>query len=483
MSSVTDDAIDMLNFTDSALEVPSLDELNSQEIKRLIPLIIYLFLVCVIGIFGNAIVCHIYRTKYRQSNSKYFILCLSVIDLFSCALVMPFEIWAVSKQYTFEKVWLCKAARFVNTLPTIASGVLLLVIAIDRYRKVCKPLRWQISYRNAKWICLGAIFCGVLVSWPALLLYGRKTFHIAKFNLTATECSTSDSMSSSIYPVINNAVFGLLFLFGTTSMTVLYTLIARQIKKHAQNAVSYYSVVELQALQSNNLEAPCASPDSQEDKAILDCSEDNSGNSRADTRKNRYVASASSSEIDNSCVAVKYTVSGGSVRESGLESVAENRKNESIASEKSENVPKDQSSPRKGSDFIRKMSATLSSCIPTSESSTVTSTSIPSSGTMSRVHRSRQRRARRMTLVMFLISLAFVLSYLPHVFLMLTRAVSSGFVDAMTDEGRAAYKFFLRSYALNCVVNPFIYSVCDKRFRKAVKQLFRDVFQTSESSV
>lgn len=34
MYSVTDDAIDMLNFTDSALEVPSLDELNSQEIKR-----------------------------------------------------------------------------------------------------------------------------------------------------------------------------------------------------------------------------------------------------------------------------------------------------------------------------------------------------------------------------------------------------------------------------------------------------------------
>ena len=84
----------------------------------------------------------------------------------------------------------------------------------------------------------------------------------------------------------------------------------------------------------------------------------------------------------------------------------------------------------------------------------------------------KQVRARKTAFLMFCISLAYVLSYLPHLLLMLTRALSDDFVDNMSDTGRAAYKFFIRSYFLQCMINPIIYSACDSRFRNECAERF-----------
>ncbi|KAH3712239.1 hypothetical protein DPMN_071925 [Dreissena polymorpha] len=60
----------------------------------------------------------------------------------------------------------------------------------------------------------------------------------------------------------------------------------------------------------------------------------------------------------------------------------------------------------------------------------------------------KEARARKTAFIMFLISLAFILSYLPHLILMATRVVTSEFIEQFSDAGRATYKFFLRSYFL-----------------------------------
>ena len=84
----------------------------------------------------------------------------------------------------------------------------------------------------------------------------------------------------------------------------------------------------------------------------------------------------------------------------------------------------------------------------------------------------KQARARKTALLMFLISLAFIVSYLPHLALMLYRVLKEDFVENMDGDGRSIYRFFLRSYFLNCAINPVIYGVFDTRFRAAVKGLF-----------
>ena len=476
------------NGSEDVMLLPSLDEINSQEIERLVPLIIYLVLISVTGIFGNGLVCHIYRTKYRHSNSKYFILCLSAIDLFSCALVMPFEIWMILKQYNFEGTWLCKSLRFFNTLPTVASGFMLLAIAMDRYRKVCRPLRWQIKEKQTRWICLGTILCGVIFSCPALIVYGRKTFFVSKYNLNATECSVADDMSSSIIPFINNATFGFLFLFGTSVMTILYTLIAKQIKRRSRITLSHQPFIELHIIKPNDIENfSCLNNGRQNGPGIYDCSKESPSTVAATSIENK---TNSATSTDNSIIAsdnmVKYDTAATAAT-NAIDAVDNaDLTKQSDALTLARRISEEGPVPAKGSRILRKLSSSLQNTrLFSTESSTISSKDAASFGSnsMKTFYRVRQRRARRLTFLMFLISLAYVLSYLPHVLLMLVRVLSSGFVDSMTDEGRAAYKFFLRSYALNCAVNPFIYSACDKRFRVAVKGLFTGFRKIRETSV
>ena len=83
-----------------------------------------------------------------------------------------------------------------------------------------------------------------------------------------------------------------------------------------------------------------------------------------------------------------------------------------------------------------------------------------------------ESRARKSVTIMFFISLAFIISYLPYLILRLLEGVTSHFVISMTDTERAFYKSFLRSYWLNCAINPFIYWACAPKFRRKVKDVW-----------
>ena len=99
-----------------------------------------------------------------------------------------------------------------------------------------------------------------------------------------------------------------------------------------------------------------------------------------------------------------------------------------------------------------------------------------STGTKLRLTSQRQAKARKSALIMFLISFVFVISFLPYLILRMKEAFDSTFVQSMSDIGRACYKFFLRTYFLNCAINPFIYCACAATFRQEVRVHLRRLF-------
>ena len=86
-----------------------------------------------------------------------------------------------------------------------------------------------------------------------------------------------------------------------------------------------------------------------------------------------------------------------------------------------------------------------------------------------------QANARKSVLIMFLVSLAFIISYLPYLILRLLAGINSHFVTSMTDTERIICRSFLRSYWLNCAINPFIYCACAQQFRNEYKLLWRKI--------
>lgn len=534
------------NTTDAFPEVDGvLRQMNDEEVTRLIPTVAFLTIIATLGIVGNGMVIHVYRTRYKISNSKLFIISVGLIDLFSCAVAIPFEIPLLLEQYTFDNVWLCKVSRFFNTLGTCSSSFILLFIAIDRYRKVCKPLARQITPKSARFLCLFSVALGLFVSWPALFVYGKKTFEFKLDGsmIVGSECSTSDTMSDSKIPFYYAALFFVLFLAGITSMSILYCFIGCKIKRQARKMSQTFSVRTMSIPMVSSIAGDRDSRKSGEivpgayEKYEIARKKNESINKKKEKGKSKRKRSESLNDdswTDKKDFELSYEYKERSRENSKSEDLAngignknggyipeipsineivdpttqnddnsesegeetDNCDNKTVGSRSNGTLPKDNSSSKSSSNCDHVSSSTLTSSgelqnpdktfrqrvssigsrishvLTRMTSITSVSTSKSLAGTLRKNQYLKQARARKTAFIMFIISITYVISYLPHLILMVLRQANGEFVDNLSDTDRAIYKFFLRSYFLNCAINPLIYSVCDSRFRSACAELF-----------
>lgn len=106
-----------------------------------------------------------------------FISTVALMDLFACSVLIPMELILMFTGYSIDDSngRVCKSARCLDVFYSVSSSVVLIVIAIDRYLKICRPFCAQISPTAAKIICTISLLFGLSVSWPTLFLYENKT--------------------------------------------------------------------------------------------------------------------------------------------------------------------------------------------------------------------------------------------------------------------------------------------------------------------
>jgi hypothetical protein len=116
----------------------------------------------VFGIIGNLVVLLVY-TKYVQDKTvtRYFIPVLAVVDLVGCLSNVVYFYLDNTMGYTFPSVYLCKLLSFLRIMIGGLSANLILVIALQRYLLICRPLGQQLTRKYGR-IC---IFIVVLFSF------------------------------------------------------------------------------------------------------------------------------------------------------------------------------------------------------------------------------------------------------------------------------------------------------------------------------
>ncbi|ESO98219.1 hypothetical protein LOTGIDRAFT_231336 [Lottia gigantea] len=93
--------------------------------------------------------------------------------------------------------------------------------------------------------------------------------------------------------------------------------------------------------------------------------------------------------------------------------------------------------------------------------------------------KSKQRmRVGRTTTVLFAVTLAYILSFLPYLIVMVVRSVLKDFESNLDSTGEVIYKFCVKSFFINNAINPLIYSFLNLSFRKDAKQLLRRMGRT-----
>ena len=206
--------------------------LNAKETSKHMGGIIFISLLMMTGVIGNGHVLAIFGRKMKPSNHRTFICVLGLVDMVACLVGMPFVLVDLTHQLTFTMTAICKTFRFVNYFVALTSSLLMLVVTIDRYRKVCHPLNWQISARMAKVACGLVTMFGVGSSWPTLFLFGHSTVETDHENITGVRCATDDQFVHTNYQKLFNTYLICVVIITFVVHIALYILICRTLVNH-----------------------------------------------------------------------------------------------------------------------------------------------------------------------------------------------------------------------------------------------------------
>lgn len=78
--------------------------------------------------------------RIKERGERYFIPLLGIVDILGCLFLAIFHIMDIYDVFNFQSIIACQIFSFLQVCIPVISGHSLLLISIQRYRLVCKPL-------------------------------------------------------------------------------------------------------------------------------------------------------------------------------------------------------------------------------------------------------------------------------------------------------------------------------------------------------
>ncbi|KAL3890744.1 hypothetical protein ACJMK2_003022 [Sinanodonta woodiana] len=364
----------------------TLDELNERQVQLLNPVIIFISIAMVFGTVGNALVIYvnIFFLKLRKSTQRYLIIFLALADITFCILIDPFMIGDLTHPYKFTNIIACKCFRAFIYFNGLVSVLILFVIALDRYRKICRPYGNQFSIKSINVICGIIVLISFVFSIPSFIMYGKNTVQTGIANITGISCFPDDIYINTMFPFAYNMFLYSVFIILTVSMCLFYILVWRQVRKHAHST----KILDLSYTNEPNISTSPAERNVTE------------------TNLERTIPQTKLAVLDNLTT----------VKRLGI----------CINVESKENLFNNQS---------------------------VNVNSIHVFKTL------------------FAVTVFFVLSFAPFLSLEVITFIDKEIIESLDNTSTVFYQLVWRSFAINFMVNPFIYGVMDRRFRLECRKL------------
>ena len=352
--------------------------LNNDIRPVVMPSVVFIGIEMVFGFTGNLLVLYVFSRRYHVCNYKYFVLSLAIIDIFTTVTTMPGDIITQLYWYVYSFPSICKVKSFLNVFTLTAEALYLLAIAVDRYRKVCHPLAWQIKKKHTQYICLTIPLVSALVALPTPFLWGERTLQKTYNNRTVelTVCEKDEKFKTENYPLIYISIVSFVISVILVLMLCSYSYVLVTIVQEMRIIKTYKHMNDFQEEQAsvNTLESS-------------DLEEDDTSN---DIQLQQEPKGLTPWMLNSKTIA-------------------------------------------------------------------------------------RRKRVRGKAIVMFCVTLAFIVTTIIYLVLICIIASSNDILQTLNDDSKAVYFFFLRLYFINHVINPFIYGVLDPRFKENLKSLKQSI--------
>lgn len=446
---------DMSHFDDRIVEM------SSEKVSSLAFVIFVISLFMLIGLIGNPLAIYFYGFHLKRSASHMFISVLAVFDLATCAFSMPMEIVDIVQFYTFENVGACKTFRFFNYFSSITSGVILVAIAVDRYRRVCEPFKEQISRTVSKWIILTIVIWSFFLSTPSFVIYDIVPVNITNPDddsiLIGYDCTTIRNDAYKLPIMIYNSFLFFLFLITIVILIVLYCLVGKQLFHlrslrffRKSGHLSLQNHVEISTQATKNASSKRQSVVTKVRKMTQRMKRSSSKIPITKDRKDSNV-------VFNESLNEEHTIP------SNMESV------ETQQDESSSNKPE----KRDSSGFVIEEDDNCPSV-------NLRVSRVFGLNTLdnreSEVDRNKRITNRKYTILTITITATFISTFLPHLSLITWRTLTKGYEGVMFSGAKLVfYQLFIRSQLFSSAFNPIIYGFLNAQFRHVVGDRFTDI--------
>lgn len=211
-----------------------LHELHKKLTLDYLPVIILMILLCLLGILGNAVTMCFYGFKTtRKSSTVVLISFLACFD-FGTSILMGTSIADLFINVYYTHRVLCKMVFFLDQIFIVSSVLILWIISIDRYLKICRPDWRQFSQRSAKIVTAVVFSFAAAVSGRGFVTFDVVVQNTSFKNTTVTihDCATTEDGNLKTVVTVSNGIdfVFLLIVIGTFIFT--YGNIRRTLKTH-----------------------------------------------------------------------------------------------------------------------------------------------------------------------------------------------------------------------------------------------------------
>ncbi|XP_053374201.1 uncharacterized protein LOC123531600 [Mercenaria mercenaria] len=487
------------------------EQLNDEFKKKVLPVTIFVGIEVVLGFFGNLSVLYVFLFHYPVCNFRYFVLCLAFIDIISTLTTMPGEMVTHLYWYVYPVAEVCKVKSFFNMFTVSAEALCLLTIAIDRYRKVCQPFGWQIKPKGALIVILLIYIVSLILAMPVPFLWGI-SFHQEVYrgvNITTTICEKDGKYKLTKRPLQYSITMESILIICLIVMFVLYVQLARRILLKKRRRKRWSAKFDVMVTSSS------FSTNAHEMKALQDHSEIAYISSIENSRRKLNRQSEQHPFIEGNPV-ITHKPSEQQLLEGHLVTTPELREQQSLERYQVSNFkPSEQQSseghhvtnskpslqqslkghqvttfkpnlhhtPKHASVTARQIklqTVPTDFDTPTDDSRGVTSdvddaksyktTKKPPKSRSKRASRHMRTKVRRKTLIMFVLTLTFMITTVLYLTLLSFIARSDDVIHKMSHTKKAVYFLAFRLYFINHVINPTVYGLLDPHFRKGLQK-------------
>ncbi|CAL1543749.1 unnamed protein product, partial [Lymnaea stagnalis] len=117
--------------------------------------------------------------------------------------MIPGDVIDTFNWWGYDQPYFCKARRLIYSATSMASALLLLCLAVARYRKVCRPFSRQVNMSHVKISMTFVIVLPIVGSVPYALLHGRQSRMTPHPGVYGYFCSVDDSYVQTKWPMIH----------------------------------------------------------------------------------------------------------------------------------------------------------------------------------------------------------------------------------------------------------------------------------------